>query len=246
MRPMAAHPKPDPSLGVFETTLVVHSAPVALEAHLARLETSLQALYGMGLPARARQLATERAEGLELGRLRLTVAPDDGELAYEVEASELDRSLHFPRHPVALHPHTVGGGLGCHKWVDRAAIPAKGSDEVPLLVDGEEALEAAWANVFAVRKGALFTPPLDGRILPGVTRSTVIELAKAQGVEVVEAHLTVAELQEAGEIFLTNSIRGLVAVGSVDGTPLESKRPCTRSFGSALRASWGLAPIPAS
>ena len=76
----------------------------------------------------------------------------------------------------------LAGGLGEHKWVDRslldeaqAALPA---GALPLIVDADGAvLEASRANLFAVRDGALFTPPLDGRILPGVTRARVIEIA---------------------------------------------------------------------
>jgi branched-subunit amino acid aminotransferase/4-amino-4-deoxychorismate lyase len=232
---MATQPKPDPSLGVFETMLVVRGAPVAFEAHLSRLERSQRELYGMELPEEARQLAAERAAGLELGRLRLTLAPS----VLEAEASELDRSLHFPERPVSLRSHSVDGGLGSHKWVDRAAIPPSQPGEAALLFDGEEVLEAAWANVFAIRRGALFTPPLDGRILPGVTRATVIELARAADVEVVEGILILEELQSAEGVFLTNSLRGIEAVGSIDGVPLQNESPLIHSLKKTLRRRWG-------
>lgn len=245
MRPMTARRKPDPAQGIFETMLVVRGEPVALEAHLSRLETSLEAVYGAELPSRTRQLVAEQAEGLELGRLRLTFTPSGG---IEVESGEIDRSLHLPEHPISLRSHAVSSGLGCHKWADRAAIPPSDRSEAALLVDGDEVLEADRANVFAVHKGALFTPPLDGRILPGVTRATTIELARAEGTEVIESNLTLDELRRSEEVFLTNSIRGIEMIGSIDGTPLPAAKPLSRSLVSALRSRWGLAkpPVPAT
>lgn len=245
MRPMTAPRKPDPAQGIFETMLVVDGVPVAPEAHLSRLETSLKSVYGTELPAQARQLVAEHAKGLGLGRLRLTLVPGGG---IEVESGEIDRSLHFPEHSISLRLHPVSGGLGAHKWADRATLPASGKGEAALLVDGDEVLEADRANVFAVRKGTVFTPPLDGRILPGVTRATTIDLARKEGFEIIESALTLEQLRQSEEVFLTNSIRGIESIGSVDGTPLPTTTPATRSLADALRSSWGLTkpPVPAS
>lgn len=242
MAQMALHPKPDPARGIFETMLVVGGTPVAPTAHLARLGASLEAVYGIGLPAQADQIVAEHAEGLELGRLRLTVSPPHSEMSpapgLEVDAGELDGWPHFPEQPVSLRPHEVTGGLGCHKWADRTALPAVPQGEAPLLIDRGEVLEAAWASVFAVHRGALFTPPLDGRILPGVTRATTIALARVRGIEVLERPLPLDELRAADEVFLTNSIRGVELVDSVDGTPLAAPGPVSTTLRSDLRSAW--------
>ncbi|HEU4737851.1 MAG TPA: aminotransferase class IV [Solirubrobacterales bacterium] len=246
---MTSRPHPDPAQGIFETMLVVRGEPVLPAAHLGRLEASLEAVYGFGLPARARQIVAERATELELGRLRLTVAPppaeNSSEPGLEVDAGELDGWPHFPEQPLSLRPHQVDGGLGCHKWADRAALPDAAAGEAPLLIDGEEVLEAAWASLFAVRNGVVFTPPLDGRILPGVTRATMVELAEARGLEVVEGAIRLADLRLADEVFLTNSIRGVEVVDSVDGTPLEAPGAVTALLRNDLRNAWNLAPAPA-
>jgi para-aminobenzoate synthetase / 4-amino-4-deoxychorismate lyase len=243
---MASHRKPDPAQGIFETMLVVRGEPIMPAAHLERLEVSLEAVYGTELPARARQVVAEHAESLELGRLRLTVVPAGAKgPGLAVDAGELDGWPHFPQQPVALRPHQVDGGLGCHKWADRAALPSPIAGEAPLLIDGEKVLEVAWANVFAVRRGALFTPPLDGRILPGVTRATTIELARARGIEAIERPLPLAELKDADEVFLTNSIRGVEIVAAVDGKVLGALGPVTAALRDDLRTAWGLAPASA-
>ena len=241
MAQMTPRPQPDPAQGIFETMLVVRGVPVKQAAHLARLEASLEAVYGSGLPAETDAVVAEHARGLELGRLRLTVAPSSPHrsgLGLEVDAGELGGWPHFPERPVSLRPHQVSGGLGCHKWADRAALPAAAPGEAPLLVDGDEVLEAAWANVFAVRNGAVFTPPLDGRILPGVTRATVVELARARGFEVFEQALRLGDLRLADEAFLTNSIRGMELVSAVDGISLEAPGPVTTVLRDDLRSIW--------
>jgi para-aminobenzoate synthetase/4-amino-4-deoxychorismate lyase len=237
MAPMTSRPKPDPAHGVFTTILVVDGAPVAMADHLARLEASTEAVYGTQLPTATEDEARDRAEGLELGRLRLTYRPDDAGL--DIEATDLDRSLHFPTQPISLVAHQVSGGLGRHKWVDRGMLPTASPGEAPLLIDGDEVLEAAWANVFATRDGALFTPPLDGRILPGVTRATIIELAHDQGVSVTEQPLPIEELKQADEAFLTNSTRGIESVGVVDSAGLPDPKPLTHLLKTVLQGEWG-------
>jgi para-aminobenzoate synthetase / 4-amino-4-deoxychorismate lyase len=234
MTPMPSRPQPDPAQGVFETMLVVHGTPVLPEAHLSRLESSVRAVYGTELPGDTRRKVAERAADLELGRVRLTFAPP----TLEIEAGEVNRSLHFPEGPIALRSHPVNGGLGCHKWADRSTLPPCHTGEAALLVDGAEVLEADRANVFGVHTGAIFTPPLDGRILPGVTRATVIELAREEDIEVIERPLSVEQLAQSDEVFLTNSIRGIEAVVSIDGTHLGGERSLTGLLTDALRNKW--------
>jgi para-aminobenzoate synthetase/4-amino-4-deoxychorismate lyase len=234
MTPMPSRPQPDPSRGIFETMLVVRGEAVAPEAHLLRLASSIRSVYEAELPDDIERTVAERAAGLELGRVRLTFAPP----ALEIEAGEFEPSLHFPERPVELRSHPVPGGLGSHKWADRSALPPSTAAEATLIVDGAEILESDRANVFAVRAGALFTPPLDGRILPGVTRSTVIDLAREEGIEVIEDAIGFEQLLEADEVFLTNSIRGIEAVGAIDGIHLAGEGPVTKNLAEALRSIW--------
>ena len=80
--------------------------------------------------------------------------------------------------------------------------------------------EGATSNVFAVVGGALRTPPLSRRILAGVTRRLLLELLRADGIEVREEPLTTAELAAAEELWVTGSTRGVLAVTALDGRPV--------------------------
>ncbi len=66
---------PDPAAGVFETFLVDDGRAFELEAHLARLASSLDELYSRPLPGEAEALVADEAAELTLGRLRLDVVP---------------------------------------------------------------------------------------------------------------------------------------------------------------------------
>ncbi len=79
---------------------------------------------------------------------------------------------------------------------------SEGFDEVVLL-DGEgRVAEAPTANVFVAKGGALTTPPTE-RVLSGITRDSVLALARAEGIRVEESHLSPDNLEEADEAFLT-------------------------------------------
>lgn len=219
---MASERGPDRDLGLFETLLVLDGAPVALGEHLDRLGTSADTVFDGALPADAGSRVSEAAAGLELGRLRLTAAPAPAGIELTTHAEAIDAAIHMPdwEQGARLRGFELLGGLGAHKWRDRSALPAEGGALTLLLDRGGEVLEASRANVFAVRSGALFTPPLDGRVLPGTTRAAVLAIAAEAGVEVTEGKLWREELLGSDEVFLTGSVRGIEPARELDGVEL--------------------------
>jgi para-aminobenzoate synthetase / 4-amino-4-deoxychorismate lyase len=235
---------PDPSQGVFETILIYENEPVELDAHLERLAASVRAVYGED-PPEAREMVISRARGGGLGRLRLTIEPRRASLAATIIVAGVEPANVFPgrEFEVALEPLTVAVPQGEHKWADRdplARAEARvGPASVPLLLSpAGEVLEGSRANVFAVREGRVLTPPLDGRILPGIARRRPIETAAELGIEVHERGLDLAELTGADEVFLTGSIRGVEPAHAIGGTALPPGRETTARIATALRRRW--------
>jgi para-aminobenzoate synthetase/4-amino-4-deoxychorismate lyase len=110
---------------------------------------------------------------------------------------------------------------------------------VPLLVDrGDEILEAGRANLFAAFGDVLKTPPVDGRILPGITRAATIEVAPSAGLEVREEPLSRAELLGADEVFLTGSVRGIEPARALDGASLPTGNELGSRLGEKLLRRW--------
>jgi para-aminobenzoate synthetase/4-amino-4-deoxychorismate lyase len=237
--------RPDSAQGVFETLLVRDGEPLELEAHLARLDASLAALFGATAPPTARELVVDGARGADLARLRLTVAPDaHDELAADVVVAPVDASLVLPswERGVELQSVVVDGGIGAHKWADRgllAGLEAEAAPSVPLLLEDDgTVLEASRGNLFVVRDGALLTPPADGRILPGVTRGRVLGLAEALGIPAREEAIAFAALHEADEVFLTGAVRGVEPVRGCDGTTVASDERITPALARELDLLW--------
>jgi branched-chain amino acid aminotransferase len=80
-------------------------------------------------------------------------------------------------------------------------------------------------NLFIIKNGELFTPPLSAGALYGITRQTVIELAQADDLKVSEPYLTRYDLFNADECFLTGTGAEIVPVVKIDGRIIGSGKP---------------------
>jgi para-aminobenzoate synthetase / 4-amino-4-deoxychorismate lyase len=236
---------PDPSRGVFETLLVAGGRPVEVVTHIGRLTASVRELFGAELPAELLGDAVQACAGIELGKLRIDVLPGpDGGLRHRVEATPIGRDAFFPdwEHGESLRSVSAEGWSGAHKWSDRSWLEdaeRELGEEVPLLVDAAgNALEAGRANVFAILDGAVVTPPVDGRILPGTARAATLGIAADLGIEAIERQLSLDELRAADEVFLTSSVRGLRPARRLDGTELHHRGGLVERLAAELRQRW--------
>ena len=94
-----------------------------------------------------------------------------------------------------------------------------------LLVRDGVVTEAAAGNLFIVRDGVLLTPPKDWRILPGITRDFVLELADRAGITRREVDLPLETVQSADEIWITSSTKEILPVTRLDGSPVGNGHP---------------------
>ncbi len=227
-------PRPDPAAGVFETVLAVDGRAVALDAHARRLESSALRLYGVRLRGVREALAAAAAQvPAGLLRLRLACTPDG---RVSVASRRVPDEALLPTASAVLEPLTVPGGIGEHKWLDRGLLD--GEDAEPLVVDLDGGvLESGYGNVFVVEGDALVTPPADGRILPGVTRAALLEVAPHAGLTAREEPIALDRLRAADAVFVTSSIRLLQPVA---GTPAAAVAP----LAAALCRHWDL-PVAA-
>jgi para-aminobenzoate synthetase/4-amino-4-deoxychorismate lyase len=191
-------PRPDPAAGVYETMLVEGGEVVLLDEHLARFARSLRTLYGLTLPDDLRALARRAAAGHERARLRIDAIPGE-------EPTVTVTAAPAPAARAILRPVVLPGGLGAHKWRDRTLLEAHEADDpasLPLLLDADGfVLETSRTSVvIRAADGRLYTPPADGRVLPGVT-------AAAAGAR--PRILTLDDLDAAAEVYVASALRGL-------------------------------------
>jgi para-aminobenzoate synthetase/4-amino-4-deoxychorismate lyase len=208
---------------------------VAPGEHLERLAASVGDLYAVTLDRTALAgLVEDAAGGHALARLRISFAPSTG---VDVAVTDLAER---PRSPWRLVVRRVPGGWGEHKWQDRATLAIDPEADVdPLLVDEDDGLlETGRGNVFVARRGTVLTPPLDGRILPGVSRAAVLDLLPGLGIGRREGTVGLTDLAGVDEVFATNAIGGVRPVVEVRGVASWPAGPLTRAVDAALERRW--------
>ncbi|EMA38056.1 aminotransferase class IV [Halococcus hamelinensis] len=123
--------------------------------------------------------------------------------------------------PATTKTHNYLNGILARLELRRSGADPSGTDptaDEALLRDGEGYLaEGTTSNVFFVADGVLRTPSTDGSLLPGVTRSVVLDLARDSAIPVETGRYTVRDLQSADEAFLTNTTWEIRPIATVDG-----------------------------
>ncbi|QEG24142.1 branched-chain amino acid transaminase [Mariniblastus fucicola] len=124
-----------------------------------------------------------------------------------------------------LNAMLIGGEARRHGYVEGISVTDKGTIS-----------EGSAENVFLIRDGVIYTPPLASAILGGITRASVMTLAKTMGLEVVEQALPRELMYTADEMFLTGTAAEVTPVRSVDGIEVGcgSRGPITEKLQSAF------------
>jgi branched-subunit amino acid aminotransferase/4-amino-4-deoxychorismate lyase len=212
-------------LGLYETLKLVGGVPVFFAEHVARLEGGLAEL-GLERPAEQTELAAQicRIADASAVGLLVTAGPPEGRPSLIIQAD----TRTFPARPlrvIAYRGVRVSASLKAmtvmQSYLAQQAALKAGVDDAILVDDDGRIFEGATSNVFIVREGGLITPPAEGAILPGVLRAKVEELATRDGIAVAEAYLRVADLRVDDGMLLTSSVRGIVAVETVDDVLLK-------------------------
>jgi len=232
---------------VYEVIRYDGGVPLALAAHARRLERSLGA---MRIPVPG---AVGRMEAIG-GRLLELNALADASVYWQVSRGAGPRR-HLPEAGMAptvfaiarpAPPLAGASGPACcaasllpdERWgrcdvktvmlaplvLAGMAARDRGADTAILHRDGLLS-ESVSANVMIVEAGRLLTPPADRRILAGITRGLVLELARAEGIPVAEVELPVARLHAAEEVLLSGTTTHVAAVTAVEGEAVGGGAP---------------------
>jgi len=111
-----------------------------------------------------------------------------------------------------------------------------GFDEAILMNSQGKVSEASGMNIFMVRNGQIITPGCDQDILEGITRDSVLTLAKDLGIPFVERQVDKSELFIADEVFLSGTAAKVVPVNRIESYELPTSRPITEKLKDKLTA----------
>ena len=235
--------------GLFETMRAYGGEVFRLDRHLDRLARSAERLgIAVGpLALKNAVLETIQANKLEDARIRLTVSAGEGGTIPDPATCEEPMVLVVAEHYQPLPDGVYQRGFKAvvssirrnsqsplsgmkslnflESMLARQEARAAGADEALLLNEAGLLAEASMSNVFLVSEGSLRTPDLSCGVLPGITREAVLELAAGAGVEATECDVTLDELRQTEEAFLTNSVMVVMPLTEVEGRPVGSGRP---------------------
>jgi branched-chain amino acid aminotransferase len=134
--------------------------------------------------------------------------------------------------PNIIPPQAKVTGAYINSAMAKLEATRDGYDEAVMLNPQGFVSEATGENLFIVRNGELLTPPLIEGPLPGVTRSSIIDVARDLGMTVYETPLTRADLYLAEEMFVTGTAAEVTPVREIDDRKLGEPGPVTQALQS--------------
>jgi len=238
--------------GVFEGIRFYNGRVFRLEEHLERLFDSAKAIclnIGMGMAEISEALLeTIRQNNLRDGYVRLVVTRGCGDLGLNpnncpratviIIASKI--ALYPPdKYESGLHVVTCAtrrmshGALSpmvkslnyLNNVLAKIESQQAGAGEGLLLNEQGYVAECTGDNVFIVKKGAVFTPPISSGALAGVTRAVVFEMAAELGIRISEPEMTRYDFYTADESFLTGTAAEVIPVVSLDSRAIGDGLP---------------------
>jgi 4-amino-4-deoxychorismate lyase len=241
----------------FETLRVYGGVPFRIDDHLERMEASaarLDVRWPGGFAELADQALSAAAVSDAVLRLYLTPGREgSGKPCSFALVSALPDDLEERRaRGIALisllgvraeAPWLLGGVKSTSYAVNMAAeteARKRGADDAVFVRDDAIVLEGPVTNVWWRQGRVLYTPSLDLGILAGVTRAALIEAAPGVGYELEEGHYSLDELLGSEEVFTSSSVREVMPVVRIDGTPFE-RGPAAAALQQALRGLAGAA-----
>ncbi len=238
--------------GVFEGLRAYGGKVFRLREHITRLYESAKAIW-LTIPMSFDQMCDAvneavRINKLESGYIRLVVTRGAGTLGLDPNRCSnpqviiiADAISLYPKelyekgleivtvsvqrmHPAALNPRIKSLNYLNNILAKIEGLQA-GCIEALMLNHKGEVAECTGDNIFLVRKGELWTPPLEAGILEGVTRDAVIEVARNAEIEVRETPLTKHDVYIADECFLTGTAAEIIPVVKVDSRTIGTGKP---------------------
>ena len=238
--------------GVFEGMRIYGGKVFRLHDHLIRLFESALAI-GLAIPMTIQAIAdatneTVAKNDLDDGYIRLIVTRGSGSLGLDPNKCSdpqiiiiADKIALYPaemyqngldlvtaattrNHAAALSPRIKSLNYLNNIMAKMEGLRAGCVEAVMLNTRGEVA-ECTGDNIFVVKNKMVHTPPIDAGILEGITRNTVIELARQAGLTVQERPMTRHDIYVADECFLTGSAAEVIAAVKLDGRTIGTGKP---------------------
>jgi len=129
-----------------------------------------------------------------------------------------------------------GTGQYLNSILAKIEVTKAGYDEAIMLNEHGHVAEGSGENIFAVRDGQVLTPPTSDGVLEGITRDTVFQMCRSEGIPATERTLTRSDLIIADEVFYTGTAAEIVPVREIDDQLIGEPGPVTRRMQERFQA----------
>jgi len=224
--------------GVFETLRTVNRRPILLDRHIQRLSESARFLEIplptdlSAIPATLEEILPREDTVIKMtlsrgGAGRYAESDAHAVLALQI-SPHLPPQENFHRKGVSLATasaqRSATSQLHRHKTLNylenitaRREARAQGAYEALIINTDDFIAECSMSNIFFVLGGEVLTPSIESNILPGITREAVLNLCAAHRIRCDERLMNFADVLFAQEVFITNSLIGVMPVREIDG-----------------------------
>jgi branched-chain amino acid aminotransferase len=238
--------------GIFEGIRFYNGRVFRLEEHLERLWNSARSIC-LDIPMTRQEmtkalLETIRQNHLRDGYVRLVVTRGVGNLGLNPEQCKNPSVIIIVATIALYHEDFYRKGLSIVTVATRRSNPASlnpavkslnylnnvmarieanlsGADEALMLNDAGNVAECTADNVFIIKHGQIFTPPITAGALRGITRSVVFDIGAEFDIKVIEADFTRHDIFVADECFLTGTAAEIIPVVKADGRLIGNGKP---------------------
>lgn len=214
--------------GFFTTTRIEEGVPLWLDEHIERLKSFANTFSFPAFPEEPVVKASRLIpfmNGISRGVLRIVVF-QEGEDSRVFIAGEKMALEEVPPVRIALASFGRHSGNPLLKikslnyWENILAheeAAKKGCYDALFLNEKGEVCETSRCNIFWVKGDTVYTPSVECGLLPGIGRKKVLAIISRENIRIEKGKFGLEELKKADEVFLTNSLRGIVAVGELEG-----------------------------
>jgi len=214
-------------IGLFESILGIDKRLILLDQHLDRMERSIRELKLHRLNYNRRRISQILRRAVDrhparIKKVKLLMTQGHSSLwpgsrpAPKSIIIVVDYQLQFTNQSLLISPMTVStndpmrGNKTLNfmtEWLSQEAAREEGYDQGIIINQDGHIAETGSANLFMVKNRELFTPSIESGGLPGIIRSEIIRLAKANGIPCRETNLKPDDLISADEVFTTSSFK---------------------------------------
>ena len=235
--------------GLFETLLVNEKGPVLIDRHWQRMNKGAN-LLGLHLP--------DKDQWIKQVQNFIQESPSPSTLPYALRVTlsggaplaQLPSQMLFHKRAFSYTAAQYTSGIRLHLLPSRRNEQSpivsikttnylenimakeeamrKGAEEGLWLNTKEAICEGTMSNIFFLRDGTLFTPDLECGCLPGTRREVILDIAQSLQIPTCEGFYPLSTLLEANEVFMTNSLMGILPVRQIDDTTFPVAPPGTK------------------